>query len=80
MKVELKAGHPVYDAMTDLFKFHRDFGETEERDGYWLEIVDAVTALNNKYRDTEVHALVSRHLITAMVMLDKKAKEKGVST
>lgn len=76
MKADLKAGNPVYDAMTDLFKFHRDYGEPEHEDSYWSKLIDTASELNNKYKDTEVAGIVSRHLVATMAMLDK-AVDKG---
>ena len=75
MKVDLKAGNPVYDAMTDLFKFHRDYGIPEKEDRYWVKLIEAAGALNDKYKDTIVGDIVGRHLVSTMAMLDRMAKE-----
>jgi hypothetical protein len=75
MKADLKAGNPVYDAMTDLFKFHRDYGMPEKEDRYWAKLIEAAGALNDKYKDTIVGDIVVRHLVSTMAMLDKMAKE-----
>ena len=77
MKADLKAGNPVYDAMTDLFKFHRDYGIPEKDDKYWADLIDAASVLNNKYRNTVIGGVVSRHLIETMQMLDIMAKAGG---
>ena len=76
MKADLKAGNPVYDAMTDLFKFHREYGIPEKDDSYWVKLIEAAGALNDKYKDTEVAGIVSHHLVATMAMLDK-AVDKG---
>ena len=75
MKADLKAGNPVYDAMTDLFKFHREYGMPEKEDRYWVKLIEAAGALNDKYKDTIVGDIVGRHLVSTMAMLDKMAKE-----
>lgn len=77
MKADLKAGHPVYDAMTDLFKFHREYGEPEHDDSYWAELTKKAGELRAKYEDTVVADLVNRHLIETLVMLDGIAKGVG---
>ena len=79
MKADLKAGNPVYDAMTDLFKFHRDYGIPEQDDKYWADLIDAASVLNNKYRNTVIGGVVSRHLIETMQMLDIIAKAGGTA-
>ena len=75
MKADLKAGNPVYDAMTDLFKFHREYGMPEKEDRYWVKLIEAAGALNDKYKDTIVGDIVGRHLVSTMAMLDRMAKE-----
>lgn len=75
MKADLKAGNPVYDAMTDLFKFHREYGMPEKEDCYWVQLIEAAGALNDKYKDTIVGDIVGRHLVSTMAMLDRMAKE-----
>lgn len=75
MKADLKAGNPVYDAMTDLFKFHREYGTPEKEDRYWVKLIEAAGALNDKYKDTIVGDIVGRHLVSTMAMLDRMAKE-----
>lgn len=75
MKADLKAGNPVYDAMTDLFKFHREYGMPEKEDRYWAKLIEAAGALNDKYKDTIVGDIVGRHLVSTMAMLDRMAKE-----
>lgn len=75
MKADLKAGNPVYDAMTDLFKFHREYGMPEKEDRYWVQLIEAAGALNDKYKDTIVGDIVGRHLVSTMAMLDRIAKE-----
>ena len=75
MKADLKAGNPVYDAMTDLFKFHREYGMPEKEDSYWGKLIEAAGALNDKYKDTIVGDIVGRHLVSTMAMLDRMAKE-----
>ena len=75
MKADLKAGNPVYDAMTDLFKFHREYGMPEKEDSYWVKLIEAAGALNDKYKDTIVGDIVGRHLVSTMAMLDRIAKE-----
>lgn len=75
MKADLKAGNPVYDAMTDLFKFHREYGMPEKEDRYWVQLIEAAGALNDKYKDTIVGDIVGRHLVSTMAMLDRMAKE-----
>lgn len=77
MKAELKAGHPVYDAMTDLFKFHREYGVPEHDDKYWAELTKKAGEIRAKYEHTEVADLVNRHLIETLVMLDGIAKGVG---
>ena len=75
MKADLKAGNPVYDAMTDLFKFHREYGIPEKEDSYWVKLIEVAGALNDKYKDTIVGDIVGRHLVSTMAMLDRMAKE-----
>ena len=75
MKADLKAGNPVYDAMTDLFKFHCEYGMPEKEDRYWVKLIEAAGALNDKYKDTIVGDIVGRHLVSTMAMLDRMAKE-----
>lgn len=75
MKADLKAGNPVYDAMTDLFKFHREYGMPEKEDRYWVKLIEAAGALNDKYKDTIVGDIVGRHLVSTMAMFDRMAKE-----
>ena len=74
MKAELKAGHPVYDAMKDLFKFHREYGAPDHDDSYWAELTKRAGELRAKYENTDVEHLVNRHLIETLVMLDAMAK------
>ena len=75
MKADLKAGDVVYDAMTDLFKFHREYGVPEKNDSYWAALVAAAGEINEKYKDTKMAGIVSRHLVGIMLMLDKEVQD-----
>ena len=75
MKADLKAGDTVYDAMTDLFKFHREYGVPEKDDNYWAALIEAAGEINERYKDTKMAGIVSRHLVGIMLMLDKEVKD-----
>ena len=76
MKADIKAGDVVYDAMTDLFKFHREYGVPEKNDSYWTALVDAAAEINAKYASTKMSGIVSKHLIGVMTLLDKEVRDE----
>lgn len=61
-------------AYKDLYNFHKAFGLTERNDAYWENLVDAAGKINERYKDTKMAGIVSRHLISVMELLNKEAK------
>lgn len=75
-KSEMKKGDPEYDAYSDLFFFHRDFGKVKKKnDQYWTGMLDRAAEINDKYKDTTMASIVARHIIGLMVKWDKEVKE-----
>ena len=72
-KSDMQKGQPEYDAYSDLFFFHRDFGKVESGNNqYWTGMLDRAAEINSKYKDTPMAEIVARHIIGLMTMWDKE--------
>lgn len=62
-------------AYKDLYTFHKAYGIPEKANDYWTALIDAAAEINERYKDTKMSGIVSKHLIGVMALLDKEVKE-----
>ena len=63
-------------AYKDLYTFHKAYGIPEKADDYWAALVEAAGEINERYKDTKMASIVSRHLVGIMLMLDKEVQHE----
>lgn len=76
MKVEWGKDSVESMAYKDMYSFHNRFGAPEKNDSYWAALIEAAGEINEKYKDTKMAGIVSKHLIGVMTLLDKEVQNE----